>query len=103
MYARLFTYQQHKGGEWPADRTPGEYPPEMAGKIDPQEWARATPIGGRWDWDRDQFGVVAGVSVYRPDRPPAQMIEIDRMIDDGNLMSGAFRQRTDGYVYILVE
>jgi prepilin-type N-terminal cleavage/methylation domain-containing protein len=103
LYARLFAYEQHKGAGWPADRQQGEFPPEMAGKIHPADWARPTPIGGRWDWDRDQFGVAAGVSVYQPDRSPAQMVEVDRMIDDGNLTTGAFRQRTDGYVYILAE
>ena len=62
MYARLFTYQQHKGAAWPADRGPGEYPPEMVGKIDPNEWARGTPIGGSWEWDYNQYGVVAAPS-----------------------------------------
>ena len=103
LYARLFAYQQHKGAAWPADRTPGEFPPEMAGKLDPAEWAKATPIGGQWDWDQSTYGAVAAVSVYRPDRSPAEMIEIDKMIDDGNLTTGSFRQRTDGYIYILME
>ncbi|HEX8911100.1 MAG TPA: prepilin-type N-terminal cleavage/methylation domain-containing protein [Humisphaera sp.] len=102
-YARAYSYQYHRGAAWPADEQPGVWTPEMAGIIDKAEWEKATPIGGKWDWDHDVFGVVAGVSVYMPNRTPAQMLEIDRMIDDGNLTTGAFRQRTNGYVYVLSE
>jgi prepilin-type N-terminal cleavage/methylation domain-containing protein len=102
-YARAFSVQVHKGSTWPADQTEGAYPPEMVGVIDKAEWEKATPIGGKWDWDQGVFGVTAGVSVYMPDRTPAQMVEIDRMVDDGNLTTGAFRQRANGYVYVLTE
>lgn len=103
LLGRLITVQQHYSGQWPADRNPGEFPPEMAGKLDPADFAKTTPIGGSWDYDADVYGVVAGISVELPDRTPAQMIAIDRMIDDGNLVTGAFRQRTNGYIYILAE
>ena len=103
LLARLIVVEQHQSGQWPADQTPGVFPPEMAGKIDPGDWAKGTPIGGSWDMDAGVFGVTAGVSVELPDRTPAQMIEIDRMIDDGNLTTGAFRQRTNGYIYVLAE
>ncbi|HSI74099.1 MAG TPA: prepilin-type N-terminal cleavage/methylation domain-containing protein [Fimbriimonas sp.] len=103
LLARLIVVQQHQHGHWPADQLPGIFPPEMAGKIDPGDWSKATPIGGNWDYDAGVYGVLAGVSVELPDRTPAQMIEIDRMIDDGNLTTGAFRQRTNAYIYVLAE
>jgi len=103
LMARLISVQQHHSGTWPAEQPAGTFPPEMLGKLDPGDWIKATPLGGAWDYDRDAFGVIAGVSVELPDRTPAQMLEIDKMIDDGNLTTGAFRQRTNGYIYILAE
>ncbi len=103
LLARLVAVQQHQSGSWPVDQAPGVYPPELVGKVDPGDWTQPTPLGGRWDMDAAVFGVTAGVSVYLPDRTPAQMIEVDRMIDDGDLTTGAFRQRVDGYIYILAE
>ncbi|MFU8779872.1 MAG: prepilin-type N-terminal cleavage/methylation domain-containing protein [Kiritimatiellia bacterium] len=45
--------------------------------------------------------IVSGVSVYRPSRTAAEMQAIDARIDDGNLNTGNFRHRTDGYIYII--
>ena len=39
-----------------------------------------TPVGGVWDWDYEQFGYKAGVSVYRPTADVGQMQEIDRLV-----------------------
>ena len=103
LLARLVAVQQHHSGDWPADQQPGVFPPEMTGKIDPGDWAETTPIGGQWDYDRDVFGIVAAVSVETPQRTPAEMLAIDRLIDDGDLTTGAFRQRVNGYMYILSE
>jgi hypothetical protein len=41
------------------------------------------------------------VSVYQPDRTTAEMADIDKIIDDGNLSTGVFRQRSNGYIFIL--
>lgn len=70
LIARLIVVQQHQSGHWPVDQTPGVFPPEMAGKIDPGDWMKGTPIGGKWDYDAGVFGVIAGVSVELPDRTP---------------------------------
>jgi len=88
-------------GGWPADRTPSVIPTGMADYLAKFPWAAETSIGGQWDWDYRQFGVIAGISVYQPNRTAAQMAEIDRMIDDGNLATGTFRQRANGYISIL--
>jgi type II secretory pathway pseudopilin PulG len=85
----------------PADKTPGVIPEGLADFLPRFDWAAPTPIGGRWDWDYGVFGFKAGVSVYRPDRTDAEMTEIDRKLDDGNLNGGIFRRRTDGYISIV--
>jgi type IV pilus assembly protein PilA len=87
--------------EYPPDRTPRIIPAGMAGYLAGMEWSERTPIGGWWDWDYQQFGCTAGVSVYRPDRDDRQMTEIDKLIDDGDLATGSFRKRNQGYIYII--
>lgn len=88
-------------GSYPPDRTPGIVPPGMEERLRKMKWTANTTIGGFWDWDYNQFGYKAGVSVYKPGRTDEEMRDIDRRIDDGNLNTGLFRKRTDGYIYIL--
>lgn len=89
--------------QWPSDGTPGDMPEEVYPFLSGVEWSAETCIGGRWDWDAGVFDIVAGLSVYAPSCDEAQMMQIDRILDDGNLQTGAFRQRSGGYIYILEE
>jgi prepilin-type N-terminal cleavage/methylation domain-containing protein len=57
------------------------------------DWTKPTPIGGNWDWDYNQFGFTAGVSIVGSPAPPEQMTEIDQKIDDGDLASGQFQDK----------
>ena len=88
---------------YPADTMPGQMPSGMAEYLNGFSWSEDTVIGGRWDWDYKVFGITAGVSVNAPKWDNEQMQEVDAMIDDGNLSSGHFRQRSNGYIYILEE
>ena len=96
------TYSTAAGG-YPADKTPSVMPEGMSNSLENVDWAGRTPIGGRWDWDRGVFGVTAGVSVFRPALTRAQMRRIDARIDDGDLDSGMFRRRNQGYISIIEE
>ena len=51
-----------------------------------------TPLGGVWDWDYDQDGFTASISVYQFTVTDAQLRDIDRTIDDGDLNAGLFRR-----------
>ncbi len=93
----VYTFEK---GRYPADGLAG-FPPELNPLFPPARWSQPTSVGGVWDWDYKQFGYTAGVSVYRPTASVEQMREIDRMIDDGNLSTGNFRARPDGYIYIM--
>lgn len=99
-YASLFRIQQVRSEAWPPDVAEAVIPTGMDQLLD-DNWVKPTPIGGRWDWDHQQFGIVAGISVHLPDRTDAQMQVIDKSIDDGNLDTGSFRRRTNGYIFIL--
>lgn len=84
----------------PDDGQPGQIPDGMEGWLS-QGWMEDTSIGGQWDWDKDQFGFNLGVGVYRPNADQDRMQRIDGEIDDGNLNTGRFRQRSDGYDFII--
>lgn len=87
-------------GRYPVDGNAG-FPPELNPLFPPEQWSKPTPIGGVWDWDYKQFGFTAGISVYQPTVSAQQMQEIDQMIDDGNLNTGIFRARSNGYIYVM--
>jgi len=101
-FSTQFSVYEVRNGIWPAERAAGVVPPELASTLDYDRWTNPTPIGGNWDWDFNLFGVTAGISVVAPDRTSAQMTEIDRLIDDGNLNTGSFRERAGGGAYIFV-
>ena len=87
----------------------GTYPPDgaagMPSELSPSMPSRIndgpTPVGGVWDWDYEQFGFKAGISVYKPTADAAQMQEVDRLVDDGDLSTGYFRARSQGYIYVI--
>ncbi|MDD2765670.1 MAG: hypothetical protein PHE83_17040 [Opitutaceae bacterium] len=93
----VYTFEK---GRYPVDGAAG-FPPELNPLFPPAQWSKPTAVGGVWDWDYKQFGYMAGISVYQPTVSVAQMQEIDRMIDDGDLSKGIFRARSNGYIYIL--
>jgi prepilin-type N-terminal cleavage/methylation domain-containing protein len=104
----FYQYALSHGG-YPDAAAPGVLPADVAGYLRPSfDYSAETPIGGNWEWDRgatpaDKVDGIcyAGLSVHLPARTSAQMTRIDGMFDDGNLGSGLFRSRTDGYIYIL--
>ena len=96
-----FTMYNLENGSYPLDQTPGVIPSGMEEYLRRMRWTESTPIGGQWDWDYEVFGYQAGVSVFDPDRTPAEMLEIAEKIDDGSLTTGNFRARAQGYIYII--
>lgn len=100
-YITIFEMRYQRTGAYPADATPGEAPAEMTDALGGTNWTTPTPLGGQWDWDENVFGVTAGISVYQPNRTDADMTEIDRLVDDGDLTTGSFRSRSDGYIYVM--
>jgi len=100
-FAQGFETYALKHGAWPPDGTPRVLPTGMSGEIKDSAWAQDTAVGGQWDWDYQQFGITAGISIYQPTADAEQMREIDARIDDGDLATGNFRARSNGYIYIL--
>jgi prepilin-type N-terminal cleavage/methylation domain-containing protein len=98
-----FVQYAFEHGNYPADNLPAQMPDGMNDYLAGFPWSEETAIGGQWDWDYEVFGVTAGVSVKSPKWDSTRMAAIDSLIDDGNLASGHFRARSDGYIYILEE
>jgi prepilin-type N-terminal cleavage/methylation domain-containing protein len=90
-------------GKYPPDTTPSVVPEGMPDYLRRVAWTEPNTLGGQWDWDNAQFGFKAGVSIYRPTASSEQMLQLDKTIDDGNLFTGDFRSRSDGYIGIIEE
>ena len=88
----------------------GNFPPNGIGALHPalQGYvpdslmnSTTTALGGVWDWDYQQDGFTASISVYLYTVSDAQLLEIDRTIDDGNLGAGLFRKIGSKAVWII--
>jgi type II secretory pathway pseudopilin PulG len=62
-------------------------------------WAAATDLGGQWNWYSD--GRTSSVVIAGSGISESQMIRLDRLLDDGNLETGAFQHRGSRYHYII--
>lgn len=100
-FGEQFCVYELRNAGWPAEQAAGVTPPEVNLLLDANNWSSGTPIGGEWDWDFNQNGVTAALSVVNPDRTAAQMNEIDRIIDDGDVTTGRFRTKPSGYMWVL--
>src|ERR1700736_1999682 len=88
---------------YPPDVNRGVVPAGMALYFGPTlDWTKPTPIGGNWDWDYQQFGFTAGVSIVGSGADTTRMSEIDAKIDDGDLSTGGFQNTAaDRYTFII--
>lgn len=98
-----FNLYFHEHEAYPPDRLPAVFPEEMGTHLSRESWVRETSLGGNWDWDYLQFGTTAGVSVHTPTCSTDRLVEVDTLLDDGNLEVGSFRRRTDGYISVIAE
>ncbi|MCX6950901.1 MAG: type II secretion system protein [Verrucomicrobia bacterium] len=103
-FAAAFDGYVHETGAWPAETAAGVLPPEMAARINPTAWLRATPLGGQYNWDNNQMhagnrykaAIAISDTAASPFIQDVDLLEaIDRIIDDGNLATGNFRIGAD--------
>ena len=91
-------------GNWPASAASGVVPTDMEEDIKVTVWRVAqNSVGGQWAWDRNDYGMTAGISVTSVTVPDQQMERIDARIDDGDLTTGLFRKVGSRFIYILQE
>jgi prepilin-type N-terminal cleavage/methylation domain-containing protein len=61
-----------------------------------------TPLGGYYNWEGPDTYPYAGVSIESPTADEARLIQLDAVMDDGNLSSGKFQKTSNSrYTHIL--
>jgi prepilin-type N-terminal cleavage/methylation domain-containing protein len=95
-------------GEYLEDSASGTLPAGWEPYIQELRWTEVTPIGGRWDFELDSFGIKSAYGVHfngeGDTRDDAYMQEIDALIDNGDLTTGPFRKLAgDRYYWVLEE
>jgi type II secretory pathway pseudopilin PulG len=112
VFTQAFQHFVQEKGDWPAeDSTPGFYPPGMEGYLRESNWCRPTPIGGYYVWNYHSLQqgthvraaiALNSMGTNQVSAERIQLENIDRRMDDGNLLSGLFRLGFgDEPVYIL--
>jgi len=94
-------------GQPVADGASGFLPAGMEQYVEAGDFQRKTPLGGLWDTEGTESGFTAGLGVHfdDPSENPGVdiMTQVDALIDDGDLTTGAFRQATaDRFYYAIV-
>lgn len=108
--AAFIQYAQEKG-DFPADQNGRKlFPPGMDGYLKRAQWLRVTPFGGDYDWDNKNASSSLGVRFKAAIRlngctmKIAELQQIDRWVDDGNIKTGNLRVTDAGAtVFFLIE
>ena len=99
-FAAAFDTYAQEFGVFPPEAAAGVMPTGMSDRLNGTAWMRQTPMGGRYNWENNQlhFGVRyrAAIAISATGASPlpldvAQLIDMDRTNDDGNLLGGSFR------------
>ena len=105
-YAQAFEAYALEQGAWPANtNAPQLIPVGMEDRLKAGDWSKAIPGGGLWDWEGPgtTFAVKAAIGIFGSNFSDARWAQIDAMIDDGNLNTGAFRKMSDGRPALVLE
>lgn len=112
VFAAEFEAYAQETGAWPNEAGVGAIPTGMAGRLNRVTWRRVTPIGGKYNWERNRLhaGVryAAAISVSAATGAPLvldvpQLLDLDQMIDDGNLTTGRFITGTGNVPLFIVQ
>lgn len=99
-FAGAFEVYALENGNYPPDGAFNSFPAEMQDALG-GGWLNP-PMGGQWIWDYNDHGITAGVSYRETTASNAQMLEVDRRLDDGDLSTGFFQKiQSDRFTLIL--
>jgi len=91
-------------GVYPVDSHTGLLDASMEGYIQRAQFEPASSIGGRWDIEFNDSGVMSAVGVHQPTATTEQLTQIDEMIDDGDIADGRLRFITgDRFYWVLID
>jgi prepilin-type N-terminal cleavage/methylation domain-containing protein len=87
---------------YPTEADAGVVPTGLAIYLHKLRWSQANSLNGSWDWDYQANGLNAAVSVVLPAEDDVRLQEIDERMDNGALVTGAFRKTgATRYSYIV--
>lgn len=99
-FATIFQTYANENGDWPAgDGTPAGIPRGMEKVLSNTRWSAVSPIGGCYTWEPSSLQqgsriraaiVIASTGRARVSSDRAQLLAIDRALDDGDLTTGNF-------------
>lgn len=104
-FAGVIDRYQVETGNAIADSSTGKLPSELSDYLHANSWQGQTPLGGQWDIESNDNGVSLAVGVhYQTTRADSDaMQQVDQIMDDGNLETGAFRFLAAGRYYLVLE
>ena len=105
IYNDAAEYYMNVTGEFLEDSSSGQLPAGWETFVNEAEWTAGTPIGGVWDFELDSFGLKSAFGVHfmnGPRKDDTFMTEVDAIVDDGDLASGAFRKIASDRYYLVV-
>lgn len=95
VFGEAFGRHAQERGSFPADQTnPHQVPAGMDAYFRQDSWLRTSPLGGTYEWDNkdavNNLGVTlnAAIKVQGCTWTLAQLQELDRRFDDGDLTTG---------------
>ena len=100
VFSQAFQAYLHDKGDWPPETEAGGIPSGMEGYLRESNWTHASPIGGCYNWDKNQLHggkhlraaiAISSKGENRVTTDMAQLLDIDLRYDDGNLSTGSFR------------
>ncbi len=118
VFGAAFQTYAHEKGSWPSEALPGVVPTGFTSQdIQTETWAKATPMGGKFDWENNQIhpGGTSPGGKWRAalaitgttDAPliidADLMQEIDMTLDDGDLDAGNFRKGFGDCPLLIIE
>jgi type II secretory pathway pseudopilin PulG len=113
IFSSAFQTYTHERGDWPSGNgSPGAFPAGMEGYLGATSWQRVSPIGGLYTWDPNstQQGeryraviVLTSTAGHPVSAELAQLTDLDRRVDDGDLAAGNFRLGFRNYPVFVLE
>ena len=102
-FSKVFEQAWAENGRWPATTA------EAASRLQDGRWADGSGFGGEYGWVPPSAAGRPGMitlTAFSPSRSleltPADLLALDRRIDDGNLATGRFRTGFNGWPVYLV-
>lgn len=93
-------YADH--GEWPEDshRT---VPDGMESLISQTHWDKETSLGGYYNYEGPDGYAYTGLSLFSHSASNDLIVMLDKMLDNGDLSSGRFRNGSNGRPTLIIE